>query len=45
VETWKWVSAGYLIETFSRAILAAVSVIYMVYISVRDVFNGLTSLR
>jgi hypothetical protein len=45
VETWKWVSAGYLIETFSRAILAAVSVIYMVYISVRDVFNRLNSLR
>jgi len=38
VEGWSWLSAGYLLETFSRAMLAAVSTVYMAYLSLRT-FN------
>lgn len=44
VEGWKWISAGYMLETFSRAMLAAVSTVYMTYLSLRTLaFNGLPS--
>ena len=38
VEGWGWLSSGYLLETFSRAMLAAVSTIYMTYLCLRT-FN------
>ncbi|MEM2964633.1 MAG: glycosyltransferase 87 family protein [Candidatus Bathyarchaeia archaeon] len=41
VEGWEWLSSGYLLETFSRAMLAAVSTIYMIYLCLRTLnFNG-----